>query len=75
MTGIMLVSAGAAYPYPVKPDGSPDNEALRRWGRAHGFTVHDFGQVPGAVRDAWRKKFARQILDAPLIKAIEVTVR
>jgi hypothetical protein len=68
----MLVSAGAAYPYPVKPDGSPDNEALRRWGRANGFTVHDFGQVSRAVWVAWRRTFAQQISDAPLVKAIEV---
>ena len=68
--GYIIVSGRTAYPYPVHPDGTRDNETWRRWGRANGFAVSGYGQVPWAVVDAWRVTHQEQINRAPLVKLI-----
>lgn len=67
----MLVSTGK-YPYPVKPSGRPDNDALRHWGSAHGHPTMWRGPIPQALYRAFRDTYARQIEKAPLVKAIEI---
>ena len=37
-----------------------EREEIRTWARRHGFAVADFGQIPGAVFDAYAEAHGRE---------------
>jgi hypothetical protein len=67
---LMVVSA--EHPYPVKPNGQRDNDALRHWGSAHGLPTMWRGPIPDELYQRFAEMYRARIEAAPLVRVIEI---